>query len=106
MDIMEWRIPQESVENGVIGIYVCPLILFINNSTQIYYAARPNSSTSSFSIRFVIRDKNLLTTARTQLDIDQKIKKRLIECPAVVRLKELKCRQQNTTSSNYHCYSR
>jgi len=40
MGIREWRrhqrIPQGSVENG---IYVCPLVLFINNSTQIYYAA-------------------------------------------------------------------
>jgi len=33
---------------------------------------------------------------KTQLDADQKIKKRLIGCLAVVRLKELKCSQQNT----------
>jgi len=59
---------------------VYPLILFIDNSTQIDYAARPNSSTSLFSTSSVIW---LLTTARTQLDADQKIKKRLIEYLAV-----------------------
>jgi len=46
MDIMEWRrfkrICQGSVENNFIGSYVC-LILFIDDSTQMYYAARvPN----------------------------------------------------------------
>ena len=54
----------------------------------------PNSSTSSFSTpSYVIRDKMFLTKARTQLDADhfglEKIKKRLIEYLAVVRLKEL-----------------
>jgi len=29
-----------------------------------------------------------------------------MEYLAVVRLKELKCRQQNTGSSTYYCYSR
>jgi len=37
MGTREWRMRQRifqgSVENGVIRIYVCPLILFINNST-------------------------------------------------------------------------
>jgi len=47
--------PQGGVENGVTRIYVCPLILLINNSTQIYYAARPNSSTSSPSPLFVTK---------------------------------------------------
>jgi len=46
MDIMKWRrlnrIRQGSVENSVIGSYVC-LILFIGDSTHIHYAARvPN----------------------------------------------------------------
>jgi len=65
--------------------YVCPFILSIDNSTHIYYAARPNSSRSSFPTPSVIW---LLTTARTQLDIDQKIKKWPIEYLAVVRMKE------------------
>ena len=54
----------------------------------------PNSSTSSSSTpSSAIRDKMFLTKARTQLDADhfglEKIKKRLIEYLAVVRLKEL-----------------
>jgi len=75
-----WR----NVENGVIRSYVCPLI---DNFTQIYYAAQPNSSTRSFSTpSSIIRNKAFLTTVRTQLDIDQK---RLIEYFAVACLKEL-----------------
>jgi len=35
-----------------------------------------------------------------------KFKKGLIDYLAVIRLKELRCRQQNTTSSSYHCCSR
>ena len=63
------------------------LILFINNFTRIDYAAQPNSSTRSFSTpSSIIRNKTFLTTARTQLDIDQK---RLIEYFAVACLKEL-----------------
>ena len=98
--------PQGSVDNGVTRIYVCPLILFIHNSAWIFYAARPNSSTSFFSIPSVIHDKKLLTKSQSQLDADQKIKKGLIDYLAIVRLKELRCRQQNTTSSSYHCCSR
>jgi len=75
MGIMEWRrrqrILQGSVENGVTRIYACPLILFINNSTQIYYAVRPNSSTSSFSTpSSIIRDKTSSQNHKTQLDAD------------------------------------
>jgi len=62
--------PQGGVENGVTRIYVCPLILLINNSTQIYYAARPNSSTSSPSS--IIRDKTSSQNPKTQLDADKK----------------------------------
>jgi len=52
----------------------CPLILFIDNFTDIYYAAQPDSSTWSFlTSSIVIRDKTLLTTARTQHDVDQKL---------------------------------
>jgi len=71
-----WR----SVESGVIRSYVCPLI---DNFTQILCS----SSTRSFSTPpSIIRNKIFLTTARTQLDIDQK---RLIEYFAVACLKEL-----------------
>ena len=66
--------------------YVCPFILSIDNSTHIYYAARPNSSRSSFPTPSSVIW--LLTTARTQLDMDQKMKKWLIEYLAVVRLKK------------------
>jgi len=63
------------------------LILFIDNFTRIDYAAQPNSSTRSFSTPYsIIRYKTFLTTAPTQLDIDQK---RLIEYFAVACLKEL-----------------
>jgi len=78
------RIPQGSVENGFTRIYACPLILSSNNSTQIYYAARPNSSTSSFSTpSSTIRGKTCSQNHKTQLDANQKIKKWLIEYLAV-----------------------
>ena len=54
---------------------------------QLHYAARPNWSRSSFPTPSSVIW--LLTTARTQLDINQKIKKWLIEYLAVVRLKEV-----------------
>ena len=64
------------------------------------YAARPNSSRSSFptpSSRIW-----LLTTARTQLDIDQKIKKWLIEYLAVVRLKERNANKEAAATTVAH----
>ncbi|KAG6907031.1 hypothetical protein DXG01_010866 [Tephrocybe rancida] len=89
MGVREWRrlkrIPQGSVENGVIRSYLEWLgSIPWPNSTPL-----PSDSQAPQPIK----DKTFLTAARTQLDADhfglEKIKKRLIEYLAVVRLKEL-----------------
>ncbi|KAJ7623497.1 ATP-dependent protease La [Roridomyces roridus] len=84
MGVREWRrlkrIPQGSVENGVIRSYLewLTAVPWPNSSLE---APRP------------IRDRSFLASARAQLDSDhfglEKIKKRLIEFLAVVRLREL-----------------
>ncbi|OCH91337.1 ATP-dependent protease La [Obba rivulosa] len=84
--VREWRrlkrIPQGSVEHGVIRNYLDWL-------TSIPW---PSSVTASVALE-KLRDRSFLTDARKQLDEDhfglEKIKKRLIEYLAVVRLKEL-----------------
>jgi ATP-dependent Lon protease len=83
MGVREWRrlkrIPQGSVENGVIRTYLEWL-------TSIPW---PNSTISAETIK----DRRFLDNARQQLDADHfgldKIKRRLIEYLAVVRLKEM-----------------
>lgn len=82
MGVREWRrlkrIPQGSVENGVIRNYLEWL-------TSVPWAALPADSP--------LKDKAFLANARSQLDKDhfglEKIKKRLIEYLAVVRLREM-----------------
>ncbi|OBZ74418.1 Lon protease 2, peroxisomal [Grifola frondosa] len=87
MAVREWkrlkRIPQGSVEHGVIRNYLEWL-------TAIPWPSSFDAGTSLDKLR----DRAFLTKARQQLDADhfglEKIKKRLIEYLAVVRLKELK----------------
>ncbi|KAG6856051.1 hypothetical protein H0H87_008065 [Tephrocybe sp. NHM501043] len=89
MGVREWRrlkrIPQGSVENGVIRSYL----------EWLSSIPWPNSTplTPETHISQPIKDKTFLANARAQLDADhfglEKIKKRLIEYLAVVRLKEL-----------------
>ncbi|RDB23965.1 Lon protease 2, peroxisomal [Hypsizygus marmoreus] len=96
MGVREWRrlkrIPQGSVEHGVIRSYLEWLgsIPWPNSS--------PLSSASGEQVQPVIRDKTFLTAARAQLDADhfglEKIKKRLIEYLAVVRLKEMNAERE------------
>ncbi|KAF7370864.1 Lon protease-like protein [Mycena sanguinolenta] len=99
MGVREWRrlkrIPQGSVENGVIRSYLEWL-------TAIPW---PNSALEPPR---ALQDKSFLTAARAQLDSDhfglEKIKKRLIEYLAVVRLKEMNAERERaavagTTSS-------
>ncbi|KAJ7695075.1 ATP-dependent protease La [Mycena rosella] len=84
MGVREWRrlkrIPQGSVENGVIRSYLewLTAVPWPNSALE---PPRP------------IRDRSFLASARAQLDSDhfglEKIKKRLIEYLAVVRLKEM-----------------
>ncbi|KAJ7066744.1 ATP-dependent protease La [Mycena amicta] len=89
MGVREWRrlkrIPQGSVENGVIRSYLEWL-------TAIPW---PNSLAQ---VPRTITDRSFLTAAREQLDADhfglEKIKKRLIEYLAVVRLKEMNAERE------------
>ncbi|KAF5353538.1 hypothetical protein D9756_008013 [Leucocoprinus leucothites] len=91
MGVREWRrlkrIPQGSVENGVIRSYLEWL-------TSIPWPNPSSPATPSSAIR----DKAFLTNARAQLDADhfglEKIKKRLIEYLAVVRLKEINAEKE------------
>lgn len=109
MGVREWRrlkrIPPGSVENGVIRSYVSfqpfsslPIAKVMQlewltsvpwpNSTPI-----PSISNEVSAIQPQLKDRSFLQAARVQLDSDhfglEKIKKRLIEYLAVVRLKEL-----------------
>ncbi|KAH0579627.1 hypothetical protein H2248_002477 [Termitomyces sp. 'cryptogamus'] len=89
MGVREWRrlkrIPQGSVEHGVIRSYLEWL-------SSIPWPNAVSLSSEAQSPQ-PIKDKSFLTAARVQLDADhfglEKIKKRLIEYLAVVRLKEL-----------------
>ncbi|KAG5352567.1 hypothetical protein C0989_001785, partial [Termitomyces sp. Mn162] len=107
MGVREWRrlkrIPQGSVEHGVIRSYVRIFDLLacmtINHpGLQLEWLSSipwPNAVSLSSEVQSPqpIKDKSFLTAARVQLDADhfglEKIKKRLIEYLAVVRLKEL-----------------
>ncbi|KAG5652056.1 hypothetical protein H0H81_006453 [Sphagnurus paluster] len=90
MGAREWRrlkrIPQGSVENGVIRSYLEWLcsIPWPNSTPLPSDAQQPQA---------LVRDRAFLSAARAQLDADhfglEKIKKRLIEYLAVVRLKAL-----------------
>ncbi|KAI9068824.1 ATP-dependent protease La [Trametes sanguinea] len=93
MAIREWkrlqRIPAGSVEHGVIRNYLEWLTSIPWPSSSAY--ATPNTSDK-------IRDRAFLENARRQLDEDhyglEKIKKRLIEYLAVVRLKQLQAERE------------
>ncbi|KAJ7460634.1 ATP-dependent protease La [Mycena latifolia] len=94
MGVREWRrlkrIPQGSVENGVIRSYLEWL-------TAIPW---PNSALEPPR---TIQDRSFLSAARAQLDSDhfglEKIKKRLIEYLAVVRLKELNLERERLAAT-------
>ncbi|KAJ7035622.1 ATP-dependent protease La [Mycena alexandri] len=94
MGVREWRrlkrIPQGSVENGVIRSYLEWL-------TAVPW---PNSTLEPAR---TVRDRSFLTSAREQLDSDhfglEKIKKRLIEYLAVVRLKEMNAERERLAAA-------
>ncbi|KDQ24068.1 hypothetical protein PLEOSDRAFT_1048574 [Pleurotus ostreatus PC15] len=99
MGVREWRrlkrIPQGSVENGVIRNYVCILInLDLHRLEWLTSVPWPNSTPSGDipDTPSATSQKNFLSNARAQLDADhyglEKIKRRLIEYLAVVRLRE------------------
>ncbi|KAF8154157.1 Lon protease C-terminal proteolytic domain-containing protein [Crassisporium funariophilum] len=101
MGVREWRrlkrIPAGSVENGVIRSYLEWLTAVPwPNSTHIPVPS--TNSTPSTDLQPQLKDRSFLTAARTQLDADhfglEKIKKRLIEYLAVVRLKELNAERE------------
>jgi ATP-dependent Lon protease len=85
MGVREWRrlkrIPQGSVENGVIRSYL------------EWLTALPWPSMTAATTEPTIKDRSFLDNARQQLDADHfgldKIKRRLIEYLAVVRLKQM-----------------
>ncbi|GLB44216.1 putative peptidase S16 family protein [Lyophyllum shimeji] len=95
MGVREWRrlkrIPQGSVEHGVIRSYLewLTAIPWPNSTPLTSDAQQPQP---------VIRDRAFLAAARAQLDADhfglEKIKKRLIEYLAVVRLKEMNAERE------------
>ncbi|KAJ6581196.1 Lon protease C-terminal proteolytic domain-containing protein [Mycena capillaripes] len=90
MGVREWRrlkrIPQGSVENGVIRSYL------------EWLTAVPWPNSTLTEAPRTLKDRSFLTAARAQLDSDhfglEKIKKRLIEYLAVVRLKELNAERE------------
>lgn len=92
MGVREWRrlkrIPQGSVENGVIRSYLEWL-------TAVPW---PSASASPSTSLETLRDRSFLTNARQQLDADHfgldKIKRRLIEYLAVVRLKQMNAEKE------------
>ncbi|KAI0830162.1 ATP-dependent protease La [Trametes gibbosa] len=92
MAVREWkrfqRIPSGSVEHGVIRNYLEWL-------TSVPW---PSSSAYASTTSDKIRDRAFLDNARKQLDEDhyglEKIKKRLIEYLAVVRLKQLQAERE------------
>ncbi|KAG5644270.1 hypothetical protein DXG03_008755 [Asterophora parasitica] len=96
MGVREWRrlkrIPQGSVENGVIRSYLEWL------SSIPWPNSAPLANESVTQQPQVIKDRTFLAAARAQLDADhfglEKIKKRLIEYLAVVRLKELNAERE------------
>ncbi|KAK2465142.1 hypothetical protein APHAL10511_002834 [Amanita phalloides] len=96
MGVREWRrlrrIPHGSVEHGVIRNYLEWL-------TSIPWPNSVSVSSTSGLSQFQIKDRSFLTNARAQLDADHfgldKIKRRLIEYLAVVRLKELNTEKEN-----------
>ncbi|KDQ54462.1 hypothetical protein JAAARDRAFT_209196 [Jaapia argillacea MUCL 33604] len=89
MGVREWRrlkrIPQGSVEHGVIRSYLEWL-------TSIPWPSSSTAAATSLSLE-TLKDRSFLTKARQQLDSDHfgldKIKRRLIEYLAVVRLKQM-----------------
>ncbi|KAH9916210.1 Lon protease C-terminal proteolytic domain-containing protein [Fomitopsis serialis] len=93
--VREWRrlrrIPATSVEHGVIRNYLEWL-------TAVPWPASAREAQSNASLE-ALRDRSFLTKARAQLDADhyglEKIKKRLIEYLAVVRLKELQAEKES-----------
>ncbi|KAH9922330.1 ATP-dependent protease La [Epithele typhae] len=99
MAVREWkrlqRIPSGSVEHGVIRNYL-EWITSIPWPSSAAFAA----STSADKLR----DRSFLTSARKQLDDDhyglEKIKKRLIEYLAVVRLKQLQAEREELAASS------
>ncbi len=112
MAVREWkrlkRIPQGSVEYGVIRNYVsllmmhlliCSTFLTTNQLEWLVAIPWPGSSTTAPSTSLdTLRDRGFLKKTRQQLDADhyglEKIKKRLIEYLAVVRLKALQADQE------------
>lgn len=108
--VSEWRrlkrIPPGSAENAVIRTYVSDFSAFDchNSNHDIpqleWLTSIPwPSSSSHLTALEVLKDRQFLSKARKQLDADHyglvKIKKRLIEYLAIVRLKELAVYAEN-----------
>ncbi|TFK36507.1 ATP-dependent protease La [Crucibulum laeve] len=108
MGVREWRrlkrIPQGSVENGVIRSYLEWLTAIPWPNSSPLPGSTPRTEANP------THAKSFLTNARSQLDADhfglEKIKKRLIEYLAVVRLKEMNAEREaaalNSSSSSEH----
>ncbi|KZT64831.1 ATP-dependent protease La [Daedalea quercina L-15889] len=99
MAVREWRrlrrTPATGIEHGVIRNYLEWL-------TAVPWPASARTTQTSTSFE-ALRDRNFLSKARAQLDADhyglEKIKKRLIEYLAVVRLKELQAEKESHLAS-------
>jgi ATP-dependent Lon protease len=119
MGVREWRrlkrIPQGSVETGVLRSYVGPslflsVVLRLMVGSQLEwltsipwpnstYVPVTSSSSSPTQPQPPMHTRSFLSNARAQLDADhfglEKIKKRLIEYLAVVRLKEMNAERES-----------
>ncbi|KAF8999813.1 Lon protease C-terminal proteolytic domain-containing protein [Cyathus striatus] len=104
MGVREWRrlkrIPAGSVENGVIRSY----LEWLTSIPWPNLIGAPAQATSTAVTQPELKDKSFLSSARAQLDADhfglEKIKKRLIEYLAVVRLKELNAEKEVQEEAN------
>ena len=101
----EWkrlkRIPQQSAEHGVIQNYVCPSLFPLLTTYLICFPKLewltslpwPKDIPEDNKSAQLIKDRSFLKRAREQLDADHygldKIKKRLIEYLAVLRLRQM-----------------
>jgi ATP-dependent Lon protease len=111
MGVREWRrfkrIPSGSVESGVVRSYVSRTLVNTwvgaDSASQLEWLTSLPWPSAISSPPTSTLDRSFLTNARAQLDADhfglEKIKKRLIEYLAVLRLKEINLVQEEANAA-------